>query len=469
MPRQRRRHPAGAAVGGWATGSAPAAAYFEVTSGFFVIRKHGHSSSYHMHFSPKFVSQAASRQETRPGPLTGMITGTRRWRLQQQQHQSLRAAADCNKIMLLQPVLLPLLAFLCGQHAVTPASAGPAETPSAPLSADLAIYGSTVCGVTAAVGASRTNPNATVVLLVNSTRLGGMTSGGLGGRDAQKMLPLGGLAGDLWAPLCSQAAGGGCGFEPHAAEASVQSLLSTAPNVIVRRDTGWLKTVESAGSYPRQIRSITTQSGLTVQARQWIDCSYEGDLLRLSGTDFAVGREARSEYNESAAGVDGQTHPQVGVDQTPSMFADDVSPWTDASNTTLLPGIVGLQNYSDAQAGEADDWVQSFCFRLCLTTRQNNSLPMLPPSDYTPEVMELLRRQILSDTKRGMRLHMRDTTVDGKMQRGMFLVRDLPNDKIDLNSGAFSDSPFSTDLPFLQHGWPLGGPQERYVFPPARF
>ena len=61
---------------------------------------------------------------------------------------------------------------------------------------------------------------------------------------------------------------------------------------------------------------------------------------------------------------------------------------------------------------------------------------------------------------------MRDTTVDGKMQRGMFLVRDLPNDKIDLNSGAFSDSPFSTDLPFLQHGWPLGGPQERYVFPP---
>jgi hypothetical protein len=397
-------------------------------------------------------------------------TGTRRWRLQQQQqHQSLRAAADCNKTMLLQPVLLPLLALLCGQHAVTPASAGPAETPSAPLSADLAIYGSTVCGVTAAVGASRTNPNATVVLLVNSTRLGGMTSGGLGGRDAQKMLPLGGLAGDLWAPLCSQAAGGGCGFEPHAAEASVQSLLSTAPNVIVRRDTGWLKTVESAGSYPRQIRSITTQSGLTVQARQWIDCSYEGDLLRLSGTDFAVGREARSEYNESAAGVDGQTHPQVGVDQTPSMFADDVSPWTDASNTTLLPGIVGLQNYSDAQAGEADDWVQSFCFRLCLTTRQNNSLPMRPPSDYTPEVMELLRRQILSDTKRGMRLHMRDTTVDGKMQRGMFLVRDLPNDKIDLNSGAFSDSPFSTDLPFLQHGWPLGGPQERYVFPPARF
>lgn len=365
------------------------------------------------------------------------------------------------RIVMLAALALLLLVRAPAGHGST----GLAVAPPAVLSADLAIYGATVCGVTAAVGGSRTNPNATVVLLVNGSRLGGMTSGGLGGRDAQKILPLGGLAGDLWAPLCSQSAGGACGFEPHAAEESAQSLLSTAPNVIVRRNTGWLQAVGSAGSYPRQIRSITTQSGLVVHARQWIDCSYEGDLLRLSGTDFAVGREARSEYNESTAGVDGQTHPQVGVDQTPSMFAEDVSPWTDETNATLLPGIVGLQNYSDAQAGEADDWVQSFCFRLCLTTRQNNSLPILPPADYTAATMELLRRQILSDTKRGVKLHMRDTTVDGKLQRGMFLVRDLPNDKIDLNSGAFSDSPFSTDLPFLQHGWPTGGPQERYALP----
>ena len=329
------------------------------------------------------------------------------------------------------------------------------------LNADVAIYGSTVCGVTAAVGASRAFPNTTVVWLVNSTRLGGMTSGGLGGRDAQKILPLGGLAGDLWGPLCSKSAGAGCGFEPHAAEASVEALLSTAPNVVVRRNTGWLMSVVSAGSYPRQIRSIQTQSGLAVHARQFVDCSYEGDLLRMSGTDFTVGREARSEYNESAAGVDGQTHPHVGVDQTPSMFAEDVSPWTDALNATLLPGIVGLQNYSDAQAGHADDWVQSFCFRLCLTTRENNSLPIRAPADYTPAAMELLRRQILSMTKRGMKLHMRDTRVDGQLQRGMFLIRDLPNDKIDLNSGAFSDAPFSTDMPFLQHGWPLGSPHER--------
>lgn len=34
------------------------------------------------------------------------------------------------------------------------------------------------------------------------------------------------------------------------------------------------------------------------------------------------------------------------------MFADDVSPWVDAANTTLLPGIVGIQPYADGQAGE---------------------------------------------------------------------------------------------------------------------
>jgi len=56
----------------------------------------------------------------------------------------------------------------------------------------------------------------------------------------------------------------------------------------------------------------------------------------------------------------------------------------------------------------------------------------------------------------------------------LFLIRHLPNGKIDLNSGQFSESglspvshrhggyfPFSTDLPFLQHGWPLGSPAER--------
>jgi hypothetical protein len=52
--------------------------------------------------------------------------------------------------------------------------------------------------------------------------------------------------------------------------------------------------------------------------------------------------------------------------------------------------------------------------------------------------MELLRRQIEAVSKRGVVLDM----------SSQFLIRQLPEQKIDLNSGAFSVSPFSNRLIF---------------------
>lgn len=51
---------------------------------------------------------------------------------------------------------------------------------------------------------------------------------------------------------------------------------------------------------------------------------------------------------------------------------------------------------------------------------------------------------------------------------GRFLIRQLSGQKIDLNSGQWSTQPgsggffpFSTDLPFAQHDWPLGNATTR--------
>jgi hypothetical protein len=317
--------------------------------------------------------------------------------------------------------------------------------------ADVVVYGSTVCGVTAAVAAA--NAGAAVTFVVNASRIGGLTSGGLGGRDGgASIIGDGSLADRLWAPL-------GMNFEPHAAEASCQALLDSAPagRVTTVRHTGWLKSVATRGpsepNLPRTIESITLQSGMTVRGQTFIDCSYEGDLLRLSGTRYAVGREARSEYGEYLAGVDGQQHPNGNWSQKDSMFAADVSPWADGTNTTLLPGIVGVQPYSDAQRGEADDWVMSMCFRMCLSNNASNAVPISAPAGYTNLTMELLRRQMASKLA-----VTKDYTLDEQ-----FLVRYLnkAKSKIDLNSGAFDKSPFSTDLPFLQHDWPLANASGR--------
>ncbi len=45
-------------------------------------------------------------------------------------------------------------------------------------SADIVVWGGTVCGVTAAVTANNIDPRISVLWLVNGTRLGGMSSGG---------------------------------------------------------------------------------------------------------------------------------------------------------------------------------------------------------------------------------------------------------------------------------------------------
>lgn len=46
---------------------------------------------------------------------------------------------------------------------------------------------------------------------------------------------------------------------------------------------------------------LTTETWHTVKAKLFADCSGDGILAALSGADFRIGREARSEHNESIA------------------------------------------------------------------------------------------------------------------------------------------------------------------------
>ena len=287
---------------------------------------------------------------------------------------------------------------------------------SCAATADVVIWGGTVCGATASVAAVRSDPAASVLWLVNGTRLGGMTSGGLGGVDLS--MKIGGLADELLTPL-------GRGFEPHTAEAAVQKLVAGAgERVKIVRRTGWLGSVAASGAAPRRITSVTTLAGATFCGKVFIDCSYEGDLLRLSGTDFAVGRESRAEYNESLAGQDDMRFDTAT--EKPSFFSPGVSPFVepDDPSSGLLPTILEVANLSHT-GGESDDWVMSMCFRMCLTNVASNSIPITAPEGYSTRQLELLRREIVAATAQNITLSM----------RSMFLIRQLSGGKIDLNSG----------------------------------
>jgi hypothetical protein len=119
-----------------------------------------------------------------------------------------------------------------------------------------------------------------------------------------------------------------------------------------------------------------------------------------------------------------------------------------------------IDPHSDPAGGAADDIVMSYAFRMCLTNNASNALPLTPPPHYSRSAMELLRRELRAVSAPPLSLTL--------TMASLFLIRNLPHGKIDLNSGQFSANsghtghfPFSTDLPFAQRQWPAGAAAER--------
>ncbi len=304
-----------------------------------------------------------------------------------------------------------------------------AQQPREDLDADVAVLGSTVCGVAACVAAARMN--ASCVLVEPSAHLFGMTSGGLSGVDLR--MDLGGIAKEIF---------GAAHFpnvEPHVLAARLAALLAGAGpgGLALRASAGALARADCAGGpcaagSGRPLARMAFDGGLSVTARYFLDCSYEGDLLRASGTPWVVGREAAAEFNESLAGVGG------GRAWSRQLAAyRGVSPWADASNTSLLASVAPLPA---AAPGDGDDLVMAMNYRLTLTDNVSNSRPFAAPAGYDPAAMEVVRRWFA-------------TAANASSLAQLFLLRKLPGSKLDVNQLAM---PMGSDMPFLQRAYPLG-------------
>lgn len=119
-----------------------------------------------------------------------------------------------------------------------------------------------------------------------------------------------------------------------------------------------------------------------VSARVFIDASYEGDLMAMSGVSYRVGRESKEEYGESLAGVViSKTYP--GVD--PYKIKGD-------PRSGLLSPI-----YPDPIGGEGDSsrFFMGWNFKLAWEehpTKKYPGVPIDPPLQKDPDVYELLKR-----------------------------------------------------------------------------
>lgn len=242
---------------------------------------------------------------------------------------------------------------------------------------DVCVYGGTSGGAIAAVAAARLGK--TVALVCVNQHVGGMTSSGLGVTDVGNFpASIGGFAAEFYSRV-GQAYGSinpVYWFEPHVAEQTFLEMLEGAGVFVYTNEQ--LASVTLCNQYLTQ---ITMTDGTVYLANEFIDATYEGDLMAQSGVNYTWGREGTNAYGESLAGV----------------FLNSVAypcdPYVVAGNPAsgLLPLI---QSNAPGTLGAGDQRLQCYNFRLCLTQNPTNFIPVTAPTNYSEGTYELLRRYI---------------------------------------------------------------------------
>jgi hypothetical protein len=308
---------------------------------------------------------------------------------------------------------------------------------------DMVVYGGTSAAVTAAVQAKKMGK--AVAIVCPDQHLGGLSAGGLGWTDTGNKAVIGGLARefyhrvwkhyqqpDAWKwqkPEDYGNRGQGTAaidgqqrtmwiFEPHVAELVFEQFIAEY-HIPVFRDQ-WLDRNGGVIVNDRRISAIKTVDGNTYYGRMFIDATYEGDLLATAKVPYVVGREAITTYDEKWNGV------QTGILHHRHHFGvldKAIDPYTVPGDPSsgLLPRI---SPDAPGEYGAADNKVQAYCFRMCLTNHDENRVPFPKPDNYDPSQYELLVR-----------------IFDAGWRETFQKFDPIPNYKTDTNN----HGPFSTD------------------------
>ncbi|WP_339173826.1 FAD-dependent oxidoreductase [Solibacillus sp. FSL R5-0691] len=289
---------------------------------------------------------------------------------------------------------------------------------------DVLIYGATPAGITAAITLKKKGYD--VRIAECSRFVGGMTTSGLGATDLGAEQAIGGLAKQFYDEIAHHYRIEKCvRFEPQVAERIFKTWLDDH-----RIDVQTEQFIESVLLEGGQIQQIIMTDGTNYEAKQFIDASYEGDLLAHAGVEYIVGREASTDYKEIYNGV------QFGTQH--HKFESFIDPYIEEGNpeSGLLYGI--SDEVVKEQNGAGDHRIQAYNFRMCLTKEQK--VPFPKPNGYERNHYALLLRYIKAGHWDAMKLH-----------------TPLMNGKTDLNNhGAFS-----TDFIGMNYAFPDANYEER--------
>lgn len=324
------------------------------------------------------------------------------------------------------------------------------------FSADVIIYGGTSAAVVAAMEVVQSGKTAIVVS--PDKHLGGLTAGGLGYTDTGNKSVIGGLSREFYHRVWlhyndssawiwqkhSEYGNKGQGtvamdgenrtmwiFEPSAAEKVFEDFVAEN-KIIVYRDE-WLDRDSGLVKVDGKIVSFKTLSGKTFSGKIFIDATYEGDLMAEAGVSYHVGRESNAQYNETWNGV------QTGVLHHNHWFWAKLSPYKIPGDPSsgLLYGVSGEH---PGEYGAADNKIQAYCFRMCMTNHDENRIPFPKSANYDSTKYELLLRSLQTGRKD-------------------FFEKfdDIPNKKTDTNN----HGPFSSDFIGMNYDYPEASYERR--------
>lgn len=311
--------------------------------------------------------------------------------------------------------LVAVLAALLATGSLLPLQVAAAQSHS------VLVYGGTPAGVMAAVAARR-NGAASVLLLEPTAHLGGMVASGLNATDWGDKKTIGGVTREFFSRMeaIEGTPAGRYSFQSRNAEQVYTDMLVEA-GVGVRMSAPLAEGAAAVVKNGHRIASVRTVSGEVFSATQFIDATYEGDLMARAGVSYVIGREAASQYGEELAGV--------------------------RPTRTVVNGVGGLDLGfplvpAPGPLGSADGRIQDSNFRLCFTTVAANQVDFREPPGYDPATYAVVAA------------HVAARIAAGQTPQLSWLLSLAPtvNGKYDVNDA----SGISIALPGANYGYPDG-------------
>jgi hypothetical protein len=331
---------------------------------------------------------------------------------------------------------------------------------------DLVIYGGTSAGVCAAIQASRMGKS--VVLIEPTSRIGGLTTGGLGQTDIGNKQAIGGIAREFyqnvkkhyqqpenwnWQKREEYRDGGQTRtesgedamwtFEPSAALRIFHQMLEPEKNITLVYNQR-LNRKNGVTKMKGVITSITMESGTVFSGKVFVDATYEGDLMAAAGVSYTFGRESNKKYGETINGIQSadSIYTLSGIQSigaTNHNFHPGVDPYIIKGDP--VSGLLPFINPKPLKKeGTGDKSIQAYGFRMCLTNHPENRIPFEKPASYNEQEYELLLRN-----------------YEAGETRTPWINSDMPNRKTDTNN----KHGFSTDFIGQNFNYPEADYAER--------